>query len=169
MNNVHWTDSEGEHTVIICETGKVAAKSTSEEMESFNADVYAYKYTKKDGKITLDWKIQDFVPDCPFDITCNFVKNTLQVTDLDNDGIAEVWVMYKVTCRSDVSPCDMKIIMYEGMSKHAMRGQNKVPATETTMMGGEYKFDEAFNAAPKSFRDKAIKLWNANVVEDWGK
>src|ERR1043165_9397168 len=138
-------------------------------MEGQSADLYAYKFSKKDGKIIQDWKIQDFVRDCPFDITASFVKDAFQVTDLDNNGKAEVWVMYKVTCRSDVSPCEMKIIMYEGETKHAMRGQNKVPADEKTYWGGEYKFDEAFEAAPKSFRNFALKLWNANVIENWGK
>lgn len=167
-DNVHWIDDSGEHTVIVCETGKINKKEAY-EMESYDAELYAYKFDKKDTQITQDWKIQDFVRDCPFDITATFVNNTLQVTDLDKDGIGEVWVMYKVTCRSDVSPCDMKIIMYEGQTKHAMRGQNKVPATETTFFGGEYKFDEAFENGPKSFLDFALKLWNENIIESWEK
>ncbi len=169
-NNVRWIDDSGEHCVIICETGIYKSNDrTDEEMEGNSSDLYAYKFSKKDGKILQDWKIQDFVRDCPFDITATFVDKTLQVTDLDNNGKAEVWVMYKVTCRSDVSPCDMKIIMYEDQTKHAMRGQNKVPAGDTTFFGGEYKFDEAFNAAPKKFREFALKLWNDNIMENWGK
>lgn len=167
-DHARWVDDLGEHTVIVCETGKINKKEVY-DMESYDAELYAYKYDKKDGQITQDWKIQDFVRDCPFDITANFVDNTLQVTDLDKDGTGEVWVMYKTTCRSDVSPSSMKIIMYEGQAKHAMRGQNKVPATETTYFGGEYKFDEAFDSAPKSFREFAIKLWNENIIENWGK
>jgi hypothetical protein len=169
-DNMRWTDDSGEHCVIICETGIYKSNGrTDEEMEGNSADVYAYTFSKKDGKIIQDWKIHDLVRDCPFDITAYFVKNTLQVTDLDNNGKAEIWVMYKVTCRSDVSPCEMKIIMYEGETKHAMRGQTKVPADEKTYWGGDYKFDEAFNAAPKKIKEFAIKLWNDNVVENWGK
>jgi hypothetical protein len=165
-----WKDNAGEQFVIICETGTYKSDNrTEEEMEGNSADVYAYKYSKKNGEMIMDWKIQDFVRDCPFDITAMFVKNTLQVSDLDNNGKAEVWVMYKVTCRSDVSPCNMKIIMYEDQTKHAMRGETKVPATETSSWGGEYKFDEAFEKAPKKFRDFALKLWNDNVMETWGK
>lgn len=168
-DHIHWTDTEGEHTIIICETGVTPSKNSTADMESNEASVYAYKYTVKDGTISLNWKIQDFVRDCPFDITATFVKNTLQVTDLDDDGIAEVWVMYKVTCRSDVSPCNMKIIMYEGSDKYAMRGENKVTAGDDTFIGGEYKFDEAFDTAPKSFRNFAINIWDANILENWEK
>lgn len=167
-DHIRWIDDTGEHTVIVCETGNIN-KRTAYDMESYDAELYAYKYDVKGGQITQDWKIQDFVRDCPFDITAHFVRNTLQVTDLDNNGLTEVWVMYKTTCRSDVSPCTMKIIMYEGGKKHGMRGENKVPAGETTFFGGEYKFDEAFNEAPKSFRDFAIKLWDTNVLENWEK
>lgn len=168
QDNLSWVDDLGEHCVIVCETGKINKKEAY-DMESYDAELYAYKFSKKDGKTVQDWKIQDFVRDCAFDITAYFAKNTLQVTDLDDDGKAEVWVMYKLTCRSDVSPCDMKIIMYEDQTKHAMRGQNKVPAGNNTFFGGEYKFDEAFNTAPKKFRDFALKLWNENSLENWGK
>ena len=34
--------------------------------------------------------------------------------------------MYKTVCHVDVSPCDMKIIMYQGGQKYAIRGKNKV-------------------------------------------
>lgn len=169
LDNICWADDSGEHCAIICETGKYESDHSSVEMEAQSADLYAYKFTKKDGKMVQDWKIQDFVRDCPFDITAYFVKDAFKVTDLDHNGKAEVWVMYKVTCRSDVSPCEMKIIMYEEQTKHAMRGQNKVPAGDTTYFGGEYKFDEAFNAGSKKFRDFALKLWNDNVMENWGK
>jgi hypothetical protein len=166
---VKWKDVSGTKFVILCETGRLVDKGKEHDDEIASAELHAYCYLLTNGTVELKWKISDFVNDCPFDITASFLNNTLKVTDLDNDGLAEVWVMYKVTCRSDVSPCNMKIIMYEDQTKHAMRGETKVPATETTSWGGEYKFDEAFEKAPKKFRDFALKLWNDNVMENWGK
>jgi hypothetical protein len=64
----------------------------------------------------------DGVTSCPFDITCEFIKNAIKVTDLDNDGTAETTVQYKLACRSDVSPSNMKLIMHEGADKYALRG-----------------------------------------------
>jgi hypothetical protein len=56
----------------------------------------------------------------------SFVKNTFKINDLDHNGIAEIWLMYKIVCHGDVSPCEMKIIIYEEKQKIAMRGENKV-------------------------------------------
>ena len=52
---------------------------------------------------------------------CEFIKNAAVVTDLDQDGIAETTVQYKLACRSDVSPALMKLVMHEGETKYAHR------------------------------------------------
>ena len=111
--------------------------------------------------------IYNFIKDCPVDIKANFIKNTFAVTDLNKDGNAEIWVMYKTVCHGDVSPSDMKIIMYENDKKYAVRGTNKVKYTAKDYIGGEYTFDEAFKKAPKVFRDYATKLWKKNILEKW--
>jgi hypothetical protein len=59
-------------------------------------------------------EVNDFIKDCMVDIDAAFKKNSLKVTDLDKNGIAEIWVMYEMACKGDVSPSDLKIIMYEG-------------------------------------------------------
>jgi hypothetical protein len=79
--------------------------------------------------------------------------------------MGEVWIMYTTVCHGDVSPGDMKIIMYEGKQKFAMRGHDKVQVSEKDFDGGDYKFDQAFNAGPKAFRDFAVKLWNKNIMQ----
>lgn len=166
---IKWKDDTGIFIVILSETGRLVDKGKPMDEEIGSSYLYANCYLQKNIATENKWKISDFVKDCPFDITAAFVKGTLQITDLNANGIAEVWVMYKVTCRSDVSPSDMKIIMYEGDKKHAMRGQNKVPSGDNTFLGGDYKFDTAFNEAQKSIKDFAIKLWDANVIENWEK
>ena len=101
------------------------------------------------------------------DIEANFIQNTFQVTDLNKDGVGEVWLMYIVACRSDVSPADMKIIMYQNGQKFAMRGQTKVEPSKGSFIGGEYKFDKAFNEGPPEFRDFAKKMWKAHIMQRW--
>jgi len=80
------------------------------------------------------------------------------VTDLNKDGKAEVWVMYKVSCQGDVSPIPMKIIMYQDNKKFALRGTTRVKVSATDYMGGEYSFDEAFKNAPVQFRQYAVNF-----------
>lgn len=75
--------------------------------------------------------------------------------------------MYKTVCHGDVSPVTMKIIMYEGNKKYAVRGDTRVSVSEGHTMGGEYTFDDAFKNGPAAFREYAKKLWAKNVVEKW--
>lgn len=76
--------------------------------------------------------------------------------------------MYKVSCQSDVSPVPMKIIMYEGNQKYAVRGATRVKVSEKEYMGGDYSFDQAFTNGPAAFRRYADQLWNKFKVENWG-
>lgn len=165
-NAVRWTDSSGEHIVITTETGDLESKSGPSEGYK-DAALYAYHFLVFGDSVSQTWKVHDFIRECPLDIEANFVKNTFQVTDLNNDGAAEVWLMYIVTCTSDVSPVNMKIIMYQGTQKYAMRGHTKVEPSKGHFMGGDYKFDKAFNEASSEFRDFAKKLWKAHISERW--
>ncbi len=165
---VRWTDKSGDNIVITTETGEKTNKKEEPTDDGREASLYAYHYIVGKDSTFLAWKIYDFVKDCSFDIEASFIKNSFQVTDLNNDGVAEVWIMYKIVCTSDVSPCDMKIIMYQGQQKYAMRGQNKVKVSDKEFYGGDYKFDNAFLDGPTMFRDFAKKMWNKNIMQIWG-
>lgn len=172
-NAVRWKDNLGDNIVITTETGYHINKKFKHEFDdSSDAELFAYHYIVSGNDAKLNWKVYDYISDCPVDLTASFVKNTFQVTDLNNNGIAETWLMYKTVCHGDVSPSDMKIIMYEGKQKYAMRGENKVQTGvddngKKQFEGGEYKFDENFKKAQKVFKDQAQKLWNDNLIETW--
>ena len=129
--------------------------------------MYAYSYKIIGDQQRLLWQVHDFVKGCPVDIKANYVPNTFAVTDLNKDGKAEVWLMYKTVCHGDVSPSNMKIIMYEGNKKYAVRGTNKVKISDKEYNGGRYTFDEAFKSGPESFQLYALQLWKKHLIETW--
>ncbi|HRI34938.1 MAG TPA: hypothetical protein PLD02_14410, partial [Saprospiraceae bacterium] len=137
------------------------------ENNGADAELFTYHYLVKGDIAFQTWRVYDFISDCPVDIEAKFVKNSFQVTDLNQDGIGEIWILYKIVCHGDVSPCDMKIIMYHGQQKYAMRGQNKVQISDKEFYGGDYKFDKAFNYGPKEFLEFAKKLWDENIMQTW--
>ncbi|THU39764.1 hypothetical protein FAM09_11635 [Niastella caeni] len=165
-NAIRWTDKLGDNILVTSETGIHNNPKFKHENDGSDVELYAGHYLVGDS-LQLTWKVYDFISDCMVDLEASFIKNTLQVTDLNNDGVGEVWLMYKTVCHGDVSPLTMKIIMYEGAQKFAMRGHNKVRVSATKFNGGDYKFDEAFNAGPKAFRDFALQLWNKNIMQVW--
>ena len=166
-NAVRWTDSLGDNMVITTETGIFQNKKFRHEEDGNDAELFAYHFLISKDEAKQTWKVYDFIKDCPLDIEASFIKNTFQVTDLNKDGVAEIWLMYKTVCHGDVSPCDMKIIMYQGPQKFAMRGKNKVKISDRDYVGGEYKFDPAFSSGPKEFLEFAKKLWQKNIMQTW--
>lgn len=164
---VQWTDKNGINMAICTETGVYEYNGDTDAGGSIggsNAELYAYHYLVNNNAATLTWKVSDYIRDCPVDIEAHYIPNTFAVTDLNKNGLTEVWLMYVTVCHGDVSPLDMKIIMYEDKQKFAMRGQNKIKFSPGQFIGGEYKFDEAFAKGPAVFRDYAKKMWKLHIV-----
>ena len=166
-NLVRWKDKLGENIVITTETGAYLNPDTDPELAGTNIELFAFHYRISNNTVTQTWKVHDFIYNCMVDYEASFIPNTFQITDFDNDGIAEIWLMYKTVCHGDISPCNMKVIMYEGLDKYAMRGQNKVEVSQNEFFGGEYKFDSAFINGPIVFRKFALDLWNKNIMQVW--
>ncbi len=166
VNAVSFTDSLGNNIVITTETGETPSKSAPDEGNR-DAALYAYHFFVKGDSIKQSWKLNDYIKDCPVDVEARYIKNTFAVTDLNKDGRAEVWLMYKTVCRGDVSPSDMKIIMYQAGNKYGLRGTSRVKVSEKDFVGGDYKFDDAFKKAPEVFRQYAVQLWKKNMIELW--
>jgi hypothetical protein len=161
---ITWKEKNGEFLVILTESGNIEVPKSEERQ----AELHAYCFQKNQQSYAQKWMVFDFEEPCPFDLEVGFLKKTLQVTDLDQNGIAEIWLVYKLSCRSDVSPSELKIIMYEGQKKYAMRGKTKVNLSETETLGGEYKFDNAFINGPSIYRNFAKYIWSKTVNETWG-
>lgn len=153
---VGYADKNGKHLVWFRETGVYDLKDYRA------AELFAYQQT--DAK--QDWRVSDGFTDCELDILGMFMEKKPLVTDLDKNGIAEVWMIYRTSCTGDISPPLMKVIMYEGKTKYAMRGQARFKSGDYDL-GGAYKFDSAFLSAPASYREYAKKLWAKHVNFSW--
>ncbi len=161
-----FADQTTSYYIILSKDGPKPSKNTDNE-DNKDASLFAHCYSANNGTIALLWKVQDFVKTCPFDIECRFAPNSFSVTDLNNNGEAEIWLVYSFACRSDVSPADMKIIMYEGKNKFAMRGTTKTEIEKGKFEGGNYTFDKALEACSKEIKDFARVLWDKHSLQKW--
>ena len=165
FNAVMWKDSLGQNIVTTSETGAFQRK-TIEEDSYRDAALYACHYILSGDSARLIWKVYDFNNECPLDLDLYFIDKTFAVTDLDKNGIAEVWLMFKNACHGDVSPVTTKIIMYEAGKKYALRGESKVKVSATEFMGGNFTLDNNFKNGNMAFRQYAEKLWSQNRIEN---
>ena len=166
VNAIRWTDNSGDNIVITTETGITEHKNNyGEGLRSAALD--AWHYLLKNGSWKQTWKLHDFILDCGEDLEAAYVKNTFAITDLDGDGNAEVWLMYRTVCHGDISPSTQKIIMYQADSKYAVRGTTRVKVSDTEYIGGDHTFDGPFKKTLQVFRDYANKLWKKNMNQRW--
>src|SRR6478609_8921190 len=104
-----WKDSTGSCMLVLTETGEHVSHSG----ESFgkDAELHAYCYVKRGSTYVPVWTMHDFIKECQTDISAEYISNAASFTDLDRDGVAEVWLIYRTACRGDVSPATQKIVM----------------------------------------------------------
>lgn len=164
-----WKDNNGENIIIICTTREKETKDKYGE-SVLTKEIYAYNYANAGKGFAQLWKMYDFVNECPFDITLEYKENSLSLTDIDKDEIAEITFMYMSDCRSDVSPSGLKLLMYENKTKYALRGVTRIDIEGEEGFsgiheGGTYETDKSFNSAPAGFLDFAKSHWQKYMSE----
>jgi len=159
-----WTDGLGENTLILTQTGALRGRSCPPGQDPCSdAEVYAYHYVRRGAAVSLLWRTVDFQRGCEFDLYAGFIPESIAVTDLDADGVAESSFMYLLACRSDVSPATLKLIMHEGAQKFAARGSSRPRGAE---FGGDVRLDEAFARAPRTFGEFVRAQWRRFASHD---
>lgn len=157
-----WKDKNGMNYFLITITEQKDSVSSDDNFDShyLTKFLYAYHYVQNGDLFTLSRKITDFIKNCEFDLILYYETGSLSITDLDKNGINEVSFVYKLTCTSDVSPYDMKLIILENGKKYPVRGTGMIKYDEESIFGGEYKLGEEFNQAPAEFKSYAKQKWD---------
>ncbi|MBQ3059073.1 MAG: hypothetical protein IJD16_02000 [Desulfovibrio sp.] len=166
LQKVDFEDSQGDRAVILTHSGVYPASAASGEVSegTYNADLYAYGFSDIfSDKPQRNWMMRDHVRQCVASVTAEFAEVSPVITDLDRDGNAEVWIIYYIGCRGDVSPEGMKIHLFDGIRRFSMTGETLV-RTPDGEMGGSYRMDPAFDKWPAVFREFAVELWANNRI-----
>lgn len=161
-----WNDKNGENILILTKTKVIEKKSRKPSFEEneLECELYGYHYVSSGGSYSLLWKIQDYIKECWFDLTLDFIPGSLSITDINENGVAESTFLYKMACRSDVSPSELKLMMHENDTKYALRG-NMLIKMEGYTDGGNYSIDKSFDSAPAGFLDYAKSQWKEYRLE----
>lgn len=176
-----WKDKLGENVLVT----SVLAPYKGKDMDltgTTTIELFAIHYIKTDTGYRALWRLNDLQKDCELDIKVGFVSNSITITDLDGNGIAETKLQYELACRGDVSPSYMKLIMHEDSVKYALRGERwvwageedsvfkvteqnvnleKAPAKKDdySWVMGRYETERDFAKAPQQFLVFARKEW----------
>ena len=187
VKEIPYQDKTGKNVIVITETGAFINPNIQRESEwediGYDMEIFAYRFNldqrNAQGQIKREWQVYDYIHDCVFDSVLEFHKEHIQITDLNHNGIKEIWLPYTITCTSDFSPIPRNIIMYEGRQKYALRGFSKIKSggedwcydgkpykeeyahtcVKDGYMGGNYQMDKALSENP-AFRAFAQSLWD---------
>jgi len=156
---IRWDDASGTNYLLLTLVDVYPVDGRKGKMcddvsYCFTSELFGYHFVRHDARLSRLWHIYDLVKECSYDITLQFLPESLEVTDLDRDGVAETAFVYRLACRSDVSGAAMKLMMHEGKKKLAIRG-----STMTPIEPGEMNIDPAFNSSSVIFRTHAVKRW----------
>lgn len=137
-----WKDESGENTLIVC---------YDSDAQRQKRDIYVYQYRVVGGKCTLAWDIKDFGSDL---CEMTFVDGSLQLIDLDRDGILEACFMYQNRC-DGLDPYVTKMMLMHNGTKLAIRGKFGVEEGEEL----EKTLDPAVTQAPAIFKNFMLLNW----------
>lgn len=186
-----WIDANGRNLLVVIRTPERTAPSKDLD-DARHAELYVRQYVRRTDQYVELWRLQDAVGECMVDLTLATLPGATTITDLDNDGQTETTVLYRLTCRGDVSPARLKLIMREGKAKYALRGQMIQLANYTTkdeqkkalakpiccadhikptdsnyeQMEGLYENEKEFATAPPAFLAHARQQWRKWRMKD---
>lgn len=158
INSAVWDDKNGRNTLII--------SGLEADVESERAELFAYLYVEKSGQTEKLWQINDFVTgQCDRDIYP--IPGSLEIMDLNEDGVAENLFMYILADNCDATPVNTKLMMHSGEEKLVIRGLTKVFLLPTPEVTAEAKiFDPAFDQTRPIFKAYASKKWDDYVEKE---
>jgi hypothetical protein len=120
-NTYSWYDKNGRN-ILVLSTRSYSVTDKEFGGEEKTKELMAKLFVKRPGSTPeLLWNLYDVQKKCLFDLTLDLVTSP-DICDSDNNGVKEVYILYKTSCRSDAYPSDMKLIGHEGKQKFALRG-----------------------------------------------
>jgi len=153
-----WKDKKGLHFLGIdqIETGKIAQVGFSSKLTAYSYEIL------QDLTIKESWRIRDFSPNAVTRIS--YLQNTLFVTDVDSDGIAETSFLYCIS-GDCCDPWLVKLMLHKNNRKLAIRGE--VPIIEEDLESYQKNFDSIYVKYDKRIRDFASEQWDKGIRMHW--
>jgi hypothetical protein len=152
-----WNDKNGENILVFTEGIETITERNDHGGDEEKWKFFAYHYADDGSGFELKRRIRDFT-------TCYFLagklfKSSVNITDIDEDGKAEITFAYHVGCSPDgASLYPAKVMMLEDGEKYAIRGTTYLEHVKP-IGGYETSIGANFKNAPEGFLDFAKKIW----------
>jgi hypothetical protein len=162
-------DKLGKHILVLSQKkGPSHDKEMGDPTQDERIDLRAVFYTRENDAWRSAWTIVDF-NDCPtLDAEASFFDQQVWITDVNNDGVDEVTVPYRMFCGGGVDPSTIKVIMRQGELKLAIRGESLIKMPGNAPFGGDKTYDKALQLPENAaFKKQLDAVWKAVYVQQY--
>ncbi len=168
LYGVKWDDKNGFNFAVFTRDMEFTHMNTNDDelfIGSWQGFIKAYHFAGKNIKnlklvrIVQDWN-QEPCGDPPFGLNICFNKESISVTDVDNNGYGELTFMYYILCASELTPVTTKLMVLEDGKKYAIRGKTGIKEYN---MPEVKNIDASFNKAAKKLKEYASKHWDKYI------
>jgi len=174
---LRWEDRGGKsYILVLSQTGifpvTVKLKLDNKKIkigDRAELNVYLFNARNKTARYKKVWSLYDFQDCSHMYIYAGFIRNSLTITDIDNNNIPEITFIYTKSCRPDeTTPARKKLFLYEGKTKYAIRGNTVFQPTDLSSDPTGYKIGKKLqnNKVLKTF---ALQRWNSFQVDEFMK
>ena len=152
-------DNDGDHVLVLArQAGPSPENPEWGRIEHIELRAAFYTSTAMGWKPA--WTIYDIV-DCPnLDSSADFFPGAVTFTDLNGDGRVEATVAYHMFCGGGIDTHTVKVILREGATKLAIRGESTMIYPGQEPFGGEHQYDKALLQPDRAtYRKHMDRVW----------
>lgn len=158
-----WADEQGVHFLQLKKS----------EMFLDEAEMVASHYLNvthwlESGESRLaTWHYADSIVACYVDVEAKFLAAP-RFTDLDEDGVYEVWFITQLACKGDISPSRVQVVMVDKEEFFQLDAEQKLIFPNGVTDGGAYQLG-SFVSLPEAYQTYAVEYLFRNYTFDYGK
>ncbi|MNV90077.1 hypothetical protein D3C71_1844220 [compost metagenome] len=101
------------------------------------------------------------------DLDVDFYNDVSDVSDLNQDGIAELTVASHAFCGGGIEPHDIAIEMREGQASYTITGSSSITPAGEEPIGGEREVSASLKNAPQVLREHMDAVWQQIYKRPW--
>ncbi|WP_409278440.1 M949_RS01915 family surface polysaccharide biosynthesis protein [Pseudomonas defluvii] len=168
LKTVHFRDKDGEGLLVLSRTdGQATDEETAEDVDKVVLIATLYGRTTADEPFKSRWQIDNETTCAGLDLDVGFYPDVTGVSDLNNDGVAELTIASHAFCGGGIDPHAIMVELREGQAYYAIEGQSLVSVPGDGSYGGERKDSPSLTNAPKVLRDHLEAVWSKVYKRPW--
>ena len=168
IKSVHFRDREGEGLLVLSRAdGQATDAENEQEVDKVVLKATLYGRANDSDGFKARWQIEQETT-CPgLDLDVDFYNDVSDVSDLNQDGIAELTVASHAFCGGGIEPHDIAIEMREGQASYTITGSSSITPAGEEPIGGERELSASLKNAPQVLREHMDAVWQQIYKRPW--